>query len=233
MPRYSRKKNTRRNYRRRRRYNRRAITKRKGVGITGIPDKMQLKLKYNDLITINTTGQGFAATFWRGNSPYDPDLGNHGANIQPVSFDEWSNFYNRYRVNASRIFISAINGSDTANNALNMSVIPLLGSTLSPLGYQELMANKYAKSKIITSNAAQQVGYISNYMSTKKLVGDSITSDALAYSSAITTNPLDQWTWLLQFNNMNNPDTGTVSTSFKISITYYIEFFDRRTLSMS
>lgn len=65
------------------------------------PDSVHLKLAVGFLITLDLSTTGYDEYIFRANSLFDPDF--TGTGYQPIGFDEWSAFYNRYRVKESRV----------------------------------------------------------------------------------------------------------------------------------
>lgn len=61
------------------------------------PDRLIVKLPYSENIVLSTgtSGQGMTYT-WNLNSIYDPNR--TGVGHQPLGYDQWNTFYNKYRV---------------------------------------------------------------------------------------------------------------------------------------
>lgn len=77
-----------------------------------VPVRKKLRLKYVQRITINPGASGGAVLHnFRANSLFDPDR--TGTGHQPIGFDEWAVFYNRYTVVSSSIKVTAYGSAAT------------------------------------------------------------------------------------------------------------------------
>lgn len=236
MPYYGRRRyrrnyrNRRRNYRRYRRNNRRyknsrnRITSRSNKLLTGVPDRTRVKLAYTTFL--NITGSPSHEWIFRGNGPSDPDsTGTGGA---PTGYDQWVQFYSRNRTYASTIIVEAINqGSLSAATGL-VTVVPLLNLTTTT--YDVVTTLPYNKSKMIGPYTGPGRIYIKNYMSTKKMYGQRVSEDD-AFSSLATTTPSRQWYWKVQCDAFD--PTSNIALDVKVTVIYYIEWFDRVQLAAS
>lgn len=73
-----------------------------------VPDRMLLKLPYYE--AIKWSGNTAAFYDWNLNSIYDPNR--TGVGHQPLGYDQWKSFYNRYRVYGVTVRFSATNLAD-------------------------------------------------------------------------------------------------------------------------
>lgn len=82
-------------------------------GAVPVPNAFITRMGYFDVKTIleAVAGTGSFRTYCL-NSVYDPDV--TGVGSQPVSFDQWSNMYGRFRVVGADVSIEVTNRVDTA-----------------------------------------------------------------------------------------------------------------------
>lgn len=89
------------------------------------PQKKRVTLNYVEYISVtpSVTGAASGSTF-RLNSLFDPNQS--GAGHQPMGFDQWSQFYQRYTVLSAKIVVSASN-IDSAVKAGYVGIVPYSG----------------------------------------------------------------------------------------------------------
>lgn len=88
---------------------------------TLVPDRMLMKFSYKDNINLSATSpQSWAVWNARANSLYDPDYAVVNGH-QPLGYDQWSTFYNKYRVYKAIVTVTAINQS---NAGCQVGVLP-------------------------------------------------------------------------------------------------------------
>lgn len=232
MPRkYARRRRPRKNIRKRRYIRRKKNTSTFALvkNPTIVPDRLATKIKYaTQFSLIDGTGGLTTSYVFRGNSAYDPDY--TGVGSQPVGYDEWSAFYGKYKVNASSIrlvFMSQSNSSPTAN--IMLSCTPTIDLTVTdPV---QLSLNPYTRTRFIaTANGNAGVVHIKNYMASKKVFGDKTANDE-DYEATISGNPFNQWFWKILAQSVDQ--SSTINVQVFATITYYIEFSDRRQLNFS
>lgn len=193
------------------------------------PDVMQVQLRY--AVPKNASGGGIGAIsdfVFRGNSPFDPDFVIGGQ--QPMGYDQWSNFYRRYRVLASKVIVMA-----NANSNEPSGVGIVANNTSSAfISREQAREQQYGKSIVLGSRDGSQSGTLTQYVSTAQVRGG--PSDIVQYeqdlSALVTANPDQQFFW-----HIYGWGTGLVPNSFDVSmqieIVYYIQFYDRETLVRS
>lgn len=199
---------------------------------TGVPDRVMIKLKYvQETPFFDAVGASPSLACFRGNGPYDPYQ--TGIGSQPVGYDEWCAFYSRYRVHGSKCKVDILNlNTNTANSSVMFTLIPSASVLTSALNPVEIAQNRYGKYVLLSpSSGGYSPRIISNYMSTKKILGvKSINPDE--YSSPVNTFPVEQWFWNIQALNINFVPQTFDCVSI-ITVTYYMEFFGRKELDQS
>lgn len=216
-------------YRKRRRYYRRRAgraTVRTVRTPTGIPDRIQVKMKYTQNVNL-VDNVGGVDTLWtlRGNSLWDPDFTGTGG--QPMGRDQWNNFYQQYRVNASKLKVQLLNNNSSIATgncfAAIFPVAPDPPSSTEMTAYQR-SERPYTRSRVLPTSGSGRPIYLSSYMSTKKIYGLKSVSYSPAYSQVMGGNPSSEWYWGIQITNLNGDIHNVIAL---ITITYYVELFDR------
>jgi len=191
------------------------------------PDVMCVQLKYNRAGAF--TGAAPQSNVFRGNSVFDPDYSGVGA--QPRGFDQWKTLYRRYRVIASKV--TARGGTIAASNASGIVVTALNTNTVIGNPVDALESNFAECSKVGTSQGDSSMT-VTNYKSTATVRGG--PKDLVQYesdlSALVSANPAQQWYWHVLLYNADGT-TGTVDSNINVEIIYYVEFYDRETLSQS
>ncbi len=191
-----------------------------------VPDVLLTKLRYSDMTTITSTSGIPAVKIFRGNSITDPSVTDSGH--QPLGRDQWSNFYSKYLVYSSRIKVMCVD--DTSATTTQLVVVPKTEQTFD-LDMDTQHEKPYTKFRIIPPNK-QDVVTVTNYMTTKKMLGlkDLSTQNSL-YTAEAPSNPTNGWFWHVGAGSFNELDTSVLRC--RVMIEYYVAFFDRKPLSAS
>lgn len=193
------------------------------------PDKVMVKLRYPSFVNYN--GQPTLDQVYRANSLFDPDL--TGTGFQPNGFDEWSAFYNRYRVHACKIEAKIISTSATSpGNAGFISIVPTNEATLSGTLIEGVLGNAYCKWANYGPNVGTSTTQLSNYIN----IGNFMGKEGVPYDdvnqAAVTANPAREVFWHATVQSADQ--TSSVSNiRVMFILTYYTEFFSRKELARS
>lgn len=195
---------------------------------TGVcPDVMSVQLHYSRNGSL--TGASPQSRVFRGNSCFDPDF--TGVGSQPLGFDQWSQFYRRYRVIASKIVVSSVTKS---TEGTRIAVAPLNTNTVITLPTTLQESNYCKQSRTTGLSTGSSTSSVTNYISTAAIRGGPF--DIVQYeadlSALISTNPTQQWYWHVMNYNVDGSITN-IDTNINVDICYYVEFYDRETLSQS
>ena len=187
---------------------------------TGFPVRMNVRLVYEDLITL-TPGTPLASYVFRGNSLYDPDY--TGTGHQPRYYDQLTPIYGRYKVLASECFIEMINGG--ASSGVLFALTPNT-EILTFTTWQ--LASELPRSKVseIIPVASRYPFKLRSKASTTQICG------LLPYqvndedwSASVGSNPLQLWYWNI---NISSIDTTTnLAVSMRVRLVYDAVMYDR------
>ncbi len=187
-----------------------------------IPDKVMVKLPYTDVFT--TTGAVNEEFTFRGNSLFDPDQ--TGVGTQPLGFDQYSVFFQEYRVYASKLTMEIINASA---QGVQVTVIPSKDANGSG-SFVTSIQQPYVKYRVMSGTDGQDRARITNYMSTEKFWGRKVSTED-NFAAAINNNPINQWFWVCEFHSSDN--TTIVNVDILLKIEYWAEFSNRKILAAS
>jgi len=193
---------------------------------TLVADKQFIKFKYNSVFTF---GAGSVGSYvYAGNNLFDPNT--TGAGGQPQGYDQWTAFYQRYRVRSCKIVATFIEGGASAGNMRQYTVIPCTQqqvtniTSMNPLVVSMQPRARSTYSNVNTGSGA--IARIKHYAKTKDIFG--ITQTTLSdddYSSLVSAAPANIWSWVIV--NRAIDSTSSPNVYVQISLTYYAELYSR------
>jgi hypothetical protein len=158
------------------------------------------------------------------NSLFDPNR--TGTGHQPIGFDQWMAFYNRYRVTGIDVRLDVQNtGASMLKGALvaNNSTSAFTDDT----AFEEDFSRRYA---IGASTGEDQATVTASFDLAKVTGRRSREYDADdSYAGTLSTSPTE----LLILHVVNLANTGNLTSNFTINITFHTVMYDRNTLSQS
>lgn len=196
---------------------------------TIVSDRVITKLRYNHNFSVTTISGVPRLTVYRLNSVYDPEYATGGA--QPLGFDQWATLFSRYKVYGSKLTLKFHNMNAGVGGLARICLVPTLqAAALTASDIAEAIEQPYAKNTI-------QGWYIpaklSSYMSVEKILGlnkKTVEIDT-GFSALVTDNPGNEAFWHIY---VQSADPAVVATYWlTVTITYYVEFYDRRPLDRS
>lgn len=172
------------------------------------PVRMRVKMRYNDQVTLVTTGGVISQYIFSANGIFDPNI--TGTGHQPYGFDQYAAIYNHYQVVASTITLSVttpFNGSagivlndDTSFSQQYNTVVEEKGANVIQVG-----AN--------STNAHVRQYYNANYFKERKNL-----------DAAMNANPTEQ----CYFGCFVRGETSSTSQSsyVQVSIEYIVDLWE-------
>lgn len=186
-----------------------------------IPQRFITKMKYADTFQLSTVGGGVYR--FNLNSIFDPNR--TGVGHQPYARDQLATLYNRYRVYKVNYAITFFNSSTASKVAVCPSNIEMGVATIS-----EVMENPQSKWAVATPGGSSKV--ISGTVSLPALTGRTkaqyMADDR--YQAEMTTSPAELL--ILNIFGQSLIDAG-ITIDCAINLTYFVECFDRQSLSQS
>lgn len=192
-----------------------------------MPDRFFCKMGYQDHGRFTNAVGTIDSDAYSGNGIWDANLQIGG--LQPPGFDQFSLFYDNYRVYASKCFIEFVNGSNVTTP--QVAVVPANILTLPAyLTVDEIFGNNLAKTAIMSiAGGSKDRLVIKSFMSTSKMIGISLVKaeeNAAGGSGAGGSNPNLSWQWLIYCYSLG----GTLNLEYIVQLTYYVEWFNRKLL---
>lgn len=188
-----------------------------------VPDRYMTTMKCSSLLT-GTAASGLLQYDILGNGLLDPLGGASTANV--TGLVQLGQLYQRYIIHGSRVRVEAVSNGTGARLIM---LYPYQGTL--PTTTRAIMDNAYVKSKLISAGGGMDRTVLTAYMSTKKISGLKDLKDEENQWGTSSSNPGFQWLWNLRSDNGTGADTPT--TTFRITVTYYVEWFDRLELNQA
>lgn len=189
---------------------------------TIMPDRFYTRLNYDfnnyQLMASSSSGTLLIA----GNSCFDPDK--TGVGHQPLGFDQFVGFYNRYRVHKSSITVELINTTLSCHIVCTPTTTSIYPATVT-----DALESPYTMSMPISSSVFKMVK--TRAISTKKIWGmQSITQDDL-YQALYSADPARLWLWKIQSESFDGATSMSLRVNIKVA--YEVEFFERAVITQS
>lgn len=198
---------------------------------TLVPDRMIMKFSYKDNINLSAAGPATSAV-WnaRLNSLYDPDYAVVNGH-QPLGYDQWSGFYNKYRVYKAFVTVTAINLS---NAGCQVGILPYNSdqgnlSTIDDASFEQ----PHVVTKTVGSAQGSNKVVLKKMVDIPRILGQS----HIQYKSKDSTqaaygyNPIEVCNLGVFCRTINDSSAPTVQCI--INITMYTELFDRKKQTIS
>lgn len=191
-----------------------------------VPDRMRVKLNYQQRITLSPAAGSLANNVFRLNSLYDPDQTGTGA--QPVGFDQLSALYQKYKVYGAKVRAKAVSqGTTNPTSMFDFALVPLLEAPTWS-NFEDATGNPYRK-WTMSGNSNVRPASLTAYWSIARLFGERLADDD--YSAGIAASPTN--TALLYVVAQPVDRASSMTIVVDISITFYCEMFQRQSLALS
>lgn len=191
-----------------------------------IPDKIYIRMKYVQTLDITQTGGGASPNtyLFRGNSVFDPNQSGIGGQAQ--RYDQMSAMFRKYKVRWSRIVVRFINNS--ASEFADVGVVPLRNQS-ALASHWEYAEQPYARVSLLgTRNGGHEVKWLKNFVTTKKLCGNTLTDEEFSGSAG---NPTTVWSWHIWSQNTDR--LVNTNIAIEVTVTYGTEWYDRKEAALS
>lgn len=207
----------------------------------GIPSFMDVKLCYQDTISLNTAVGSFQTYAFGANDCYDPN--NTGIGHQPLHYDQYSALYQKWMVVSSNIVVRPI----TSTASSSYEIPAWLGVYLAPtttaapitessfLEFLRLAPNT-SPAQLIGGQEDQMDTYRfkrvgCNYHSLRDNVRDRIESIPESFGGTTSSSPNDLWYFIVQLFSVSGNDPAQRTLS--IEITYNVRFWEPKQVTGS
>lgn len=195
-----------------------------------VPDKLIVKLPYSTMITFGDA-LGAQTQIFNLNSIYDPDRS--GVGHQPLGYDQWAAFYNRYRVIGVKVTVQAANYNQQCG-----ATVAIIGNNSAGLvlGSDAIQEQQHMR-RMILSNAqgGKNSGTLTKYFSLSRITGvsDMTYRSSDQYAAQFGASPAEVICGHVYWENLLALGGQASSGVSRINVVYYVELFDRNTLALS
>ena len=193
---------------------------------TNIGDRARTTLRYVAYGSISTASLGYGEQIFRLNSLFDPDYS--GAGAQPLGFDQWAAFYQRYKVLCAHVKVEFAAPTSLAESIV--SIIPNLVNTIDNSGVNA-MAEPNARYSIFSTNGGWKPT-LELVMPLEKLFG--ITKEEFgeeSYTAATSGSPVNVGYLHVRVDTASGGLSGSVY--YLCTIDFDVEFYQRVELELS
>lgn len=195
-----------------------------------VPDKLIVKLPYSMMRTFGDP-LGAETQIFNLNSIYDPDRS--GVGHQPLGYDQWAAFYNRYRVIGVKVTVQAANYQSQCGATCAIIGTNSAGLVLA----SDAIHEQQHMTRMVLSNSAggKNSGTLSKYFSLSRITGvsDMTYRSSDQYAAQFGANPTETICGHIYWENLLAPGGQSSAGVARINVIYYVELFDRNTLSLS
>lgn len=198
---------------------------------TLVPDRMICKLQYKDNINLAGVSPADYAV-WNGrlNSLYDIDYALVNGH-QPLGYDQWGAFYQKYRVFKVGVSVTFINNTTTG---VQCGVLPynFINGNISQIGDDDY-EQPHVVSRTIAGSAGMNKCTLKKVVDIPRIMGRShaqYKSEDL-YAATWSASPQNICNLAVFARTINGAAPPTVQAI--INLTLYCEFFDRKQMALS
>lgn len=188
------------------------------------PREMKVTMKYFEIRSFTTTASIANDKMYNLNSIFDPDYSSTGH--QPQGYDQWSSFYNRYRVDTCKVTVSIIEASADGLVATILgsnSTVAINDTSVaaeSPLSITKTFTRTGPSVKLVK---------IFNLADLNGVTRTVYNSDD-RYAAPFGSDPSEK---LMLHTVVTNPALNAIVVNMSIQLEYYVTLFDPVQLSLS
>lgn len=186
-----------------------------------MPDQFRTMLRFDKIVSapMTTGAPGIIAFLPTAAFDVDPVIGSPTM----AGFNQFAEFYNQYRVLASKIKVSLSNSSATIPVSLYVMPTTLNPGLFSAADILSMRGNPFCKWKNVALLGGGTTT-ITNQMSSRRMVGSDAVLFEQGYASPVTTSPVDNWYWAIAWES----PAAIASTQYlNIEIIVDLIFYDR------
>jgi len=213
----------------RRKYNRANGGKIVALKTSTVPDRTILRMKYVDNIVL--AGIGGSTRVFRMNSIYDPDTSVTNGH-QPLGFDQWASFYNKYRVFKAVVTLRCANASSNSADSEQIGFCAH-NDQVTPPQSDAFFEQPHAKKMLIGGRGGMDRGTLRYTVDLPRVLGMApvVYKSNPDVASPFNTSPVEQVFGTIFARPIDGSSTTLVNC--EITIEYFCELFDRSAVSLS
>lgn len=206
-----------------------SLTNKSGMGMAPLGDRFFTKLKLTNVLP--TLSGTLNDKVFKLNSLFDPTQ-TEGAD-QPMGYDQIANFFQRYRVYGAKVKWTSIN--EISNP---VGIVACMSTSEDETAFTDLdtVLSRSGNYKVMSGgNGGVCQKTFTRYFSIPEILGVSkqaYKSD-IGYSSLVTSEPSSSQSAYVHFTTATLDGTTVLDTRGIYEITFYVEFSERKQLSLS
>lgn len=194
--------------------------------VQNVGDRAVTKLRYTAFGSISTAISGYGEQIFRLNSLFDPDYS--GAGSQPLGFDQWAAFYNRYKVLSVKVRCQFAASTGLAESIVSLT--PNMVNTIDTSG-NHVLAEPYSKNSVFSTNGGWKPVIEAEY-SIPKLFGlTTLEYGEEAYTAATSGSPVNVAYLHVRVDTLSGGLSGSVY--YFLEAEFSVEFYSRVELDLS
>lgn len=201
----------------------------RAVRTATVPDRTILRMKYVDNIVL--TGIGGASRVFRLNSMYDPDTSVTNGH-QPLGYDQWNTFYNKYRVFKADVVLTLTNASSNAADTEQVGFVAYNDQASPPNG-DAFFEQPHCKSVMLSGRGGMDKATIKYSVNLPRILGMApvVYKSSTDTSALFGANPAEQVLGAIFTRPIDGQSTSLVNV--QVWIQYHCELFDRTQITIS
>lgn len=190
------------------------------------PDRLLVKLPYSDNYATNLAAGTGQTRVWNLNSIYDPDR--TGIGHQPLGYDQWATFYNRYRVFKVAYNISITNL--TSDSAVMGGIVPT-NAAFGAFNDMSVFEQPHMKKFHIGSVASNSTKTLKGVIHLPRITGRPLVSykSDNVYQAQFTASPNE----IMCLNLLTYPLNSNAGIVMSVRLVYFVELYDPKPMPLS
>jgi len=182
-----------------------------------VADRITVPMKYCQTVSLPNVVIG--SYVFSQNSPYDPNVTSSGGSV--AGWSAYTALYNRCRVTASRIRVSAQNGDGGGTSFIALAAAQTNVGTGESA--EKVAMYRYAKPKVLkvlSNNGYGPEVVLEDSIKIAELLGDELYDEVSLYCLG-NTDPTQQFYWVI---GGSDPDTASLNVFCGVEIEYMVEW---------
>lgn len=191
-------------------------------------DRQIVKLNYFDQILMDPGSLGAAGYAFRANCCFDPDYSSTGH--QPMGFDQWGAFYQKFVVLGAKITVNPLSSDATSDGSSAIITCALQRTPIQDININQQIEQKHSRYSTV------QLGFRSRpivvHYSAKKFEGVKDVSDNDDLFGTLSASPNKQSYFVIS-GYASQPSSDTKPIRLQVKINYIVMFKDPQRLPIS
>jgi len=190
-----------------------------------------VKMRYCDRLPILPGTSGIATSYqYRANSAHDPDY--TGIGHQPLGYDEWSTFYDRYTVLGSKITVTVVPTGASGSADTCICNLRVSEDTTTTGNMTELTEQGDTRYTIVTDSDNNGKVTLRKKFSPKRFFGVNKVMDNDDLSAPIGANPVKEAYYTFSIASLSTATSAAVVHCY-VTIEYIVAFTSPKPIGQS